>query len=164
MAREVERKFLVADDGWRGVAGSGRRLRQVYLTEGGAASVRVRTMDNATAFLTVKSAVPALCRAEYEYSVPVADAEEMFALRAGSIVEKTRFPVPHAGHRWDVDVYAGENEGLVVAEVELRGEEEPVDLPPWIGREITGDARYYAAALARSPFRAWGDSAPREAR
>lgn len=163
MAREVERKFLVADDGWKGAAAGGCRLRQAYLAEGGAASVRIRTKNGTEAFLTVKSAVPALSRAEYEYPVPVSDAEEMFRLRTGSIVEKTRFPVSHAGREWEVDVYSGENEGLVVAEVELPDEAAALDLPLWVGDEVTGDARYYAAALARSPYLTWGDPARRDA-
>ena len=164
MAREVERKFLVADDSWRGTAGAGTTLRQAYLTQGQLASVRIRTVDASTAFLTVKSAEPGLSRTEYEYAIPVADAEAMFRLRTGSILEKVRFPVPHAGRKWEVDVYLADNEGLIVAEIELPSEADAVELPAWVGGEVTGDARYYAAALAHSPFRSWPAAELRAAR
>lgn len=160
MPTEIERKYLVISEAWRSAAGRGRGIRQAYLAETDRAAIRVRVLDDGRASLTIKSARPGLSRAEYEYPLPSSDARELIELKQGSVVEKTRFPVPHAGHAWEVDVYSGENEGLVVAEIELDNEEEAFDRPPWLGREVTGEARYYAARLAQNPFRSWSGSAP----
>jgi adenylate cyclase len=153
MASEIERKFLVADERWRGAAlGSGLLLRQGYLRGGGGPDhplARVR-LAGAEAFLTVKG--PGLMiRAEFEYPIPPADAEAMLAtLCAPPVIEKTRWRVPYAGLVWEVDAFAGHLEGLVLAEVELATSTEPVLLPPWVGREVTQDARYLNSALARA--------------
>jgi adenylate cyclase len=161
---EIERKFLVSNDAWRVAADHGRRLRQAYIAETDHAVIRVRTEDDARGVLTIKSAGSGLSRAEYEYSLPLRDARELFQLRQGSVVEKMRFTVPHAGRVWEVDVYSGDNEGLVIAEVELESEADLVEQPDWAGHEVTGDPRYYAARLARSPFRHWpGPSADKGA-
>lgn len=160
MPTEIERKFLVASDAWRAAADRGRRLRQAYIAETQRAAVRVRTEDDANGVLTIKSANSGLSRAEFEYALPAAEARELFQLRQGSIVEKVRFTVPFADRLWEVDVYSGENEGLVLAEIELRSETDAIERPTWLGREVTGDARYYAARLARSPFRDWSGPAP----
>ncbi len=155
MPREIERKFLVADEAWRAEADRGRPLRQAYLAETDRAVVRVRTDDAQRGVLTIKSANAGLSRAEYEYPIPISDAGGLMDLCQGSVLEKVRFRVPHRGATWEVDEYFGDNEGLVIAEIELRSEDEVVNIPPWVGREVTGDKRYYAASLARSPFRAW---------
>ena len=154
MGREIERKFLVIGDGWREGA-VGRLYRQGYLSADPLRTVRVRS-DGRSGFLTVKGPNRGAARDEYEYEIPLADAEEMLdRLRTGPLVEKTRYLVPHAGLVWEVDVFEGENRGLVVAEVELEGEDQPVQLPSWIGREVTGDERYYNVNLANNPFRSW---------
>ena len=158
MPREIERKFLVADDGWRGEADRGRRFRQAYLAETERAAIRVRIEDGMCAVLTIKSAEPGLSRAEFEYSVPVDDAEALTELRQGNVLDKTRYRTPYGGRVWEVDVYAGENEGLIVAEVEIDSESDRIDLPAWLGDEVTDSSRYYAAKLARHPFRAWTDA------
>jgi adenylate cyclase len=155
MAQEIERKFLVADDGWRAAADGGRRLRQAYLAETDRAVVRVRIEDGARGVLTIKSAEPGLSRQEFEYPLPLDDAETLMALSQGSVLDKTRFHVPHAGRRWEVDVYGGDNRGLIIAEVELESEAAAVQLPPWAGKEVTGERRYYASRLAQNPFRSW---------
>ncbi len=155
MPKEIERKFLVASQAWRDLADGGTPLRQAYLAETEAAVVRVRIETSGRGFLTIKSAVAGMSRDEFEYTVPVADAEALIGLRRGSLVEKVRFRVAHGGRTWEVDVYSGENEGLVLAEIELGSEADTVDLPPWAGREVTGDRRYYASTLARSPFCSW---------
>ena len=155
MPHEIERKFLVANDGWRGGADRDKRLRQAYLAQTDRASIRVRIGDDTTAVLTIKSAVPGLSRLEFEYPVPAADAEVLTTLRQGIELAKTRYHVPFAGRTWEVDVYSGENEGLVIAEIELENEAARLELPPWVGREVTGEARYYAARLADHPFRSW---------
>ena len=163
MPREIERKFLVAGDGWRREADGGRRLRQAYLAETDRAAIRVRIEDGARAVLTVKSAEPGPSRAEFEYSVPLADAEALTELRQGSVLDKTRYRTVYGGRVWEIDVYAGENAGLTIAEVELDSESAKVGLPAWLGDEVTDSSRYYAAKLARRPFRDWTD-AERQAR
>jgi len=155
VAQEIERKFLVANDGWRAGADEGRLFRQAYLAETDRAAVRVRIADGKSAVITIKSARPGLSRSEFEYAVPVADAEALTELRQGSVLQKTRFRSPHAGHTWEVDVYAGENAGLVIAEVEIESETAKIDLPPWLGREVTGERRFYAAQLSQQPFLSW---------
>ena len=162
MGVEIERKFLVAGDDWRGDADAGRRLTQAYLCDTGRAVVRLRIAENSEAFLTIKSAEAGLSRAEFEYAIPPADAEQMIGLRAGGLVAKTRYQVPHGGRVWEVDVYSGENAGLVVAEIEMEREDAPLHLPPWLGREVTGEARYYASQLARRPFASWSPPAQAE--
>ncbi|SFF79376.1 CYTH domain-containing protein [Novosphingobium sp. CF614] len=151
---EIERKFLVEGDAWRGAATGSRRIRQAYLSNGTAASVRVRLIDGREAKLTVKSrrgagGGAALSRSEFEYTVPFADGLAMLGLRTGRIIDKTRYLVPAAnGRTWEVDVFAGEHQGLVLAEIELDSADEQVALPGWIGREVTHDPRYRNEALA----------------
>lgn len=149
MAVEIERKFLVEGDGWRvGVTGQ-RRIRQAYLSKEGGANVRIRLIDEREARLTIKSAGGALSRAEFEYPIPVGDALAMIELRTGTILDKTRHLVPAGnGRTWEVDVFTGAHEGLVLAEIELGAADEAVELPDWIGREVTEDPRYSNAALA----------------
>jgi adenylate cyclase len=155
VAQEIERKFLVANDGWRAGADQGRRLRQAYLAVTERAAIRVRIEDDIDAVLTVKSANPGLTRVEFEYPLPLRDAETLATLREGAVLQKTRFVVPHGGRDWEVDVYAGDNHGLVIAEIETETETADVELPPWVGEEVTGEARYYAARLAMQPYRSW---------
>jgi len=155
VAKEIERKFLVTGDAWRDGA-AGTRYRQGYLGAGGSCTVRVRVAGE-RAFLTVKGPSAGGVRDEYEYPIPVADAEEMLErLAGGGRVEKVRYRVAHAGRTWEVDEFLGENAGLVVAEVELDRPDAPVEPPPWVGAEVTGDGRYANAALAVRPYRGWG--------
>ena len=158
MPQEIERKFLVANDGWRAGADSGRSFRQAYLAETDRAAVRVRISDGNAAVITIKSARAGLSRSEFEYGIPVPDAEVLTELRQGSVLQKTRFLSPHAGRTWEVDVYAGDNAGLVIAEIEMESETADVELPDWLGREVTGERRFYAAQLAQHPFRSWVDA------
>ncbi len=155
MPHEIERKFLVANDGWREGADQGRRLRQAYLAATERVAVRVRIEDGVEAVLTIKSANPGLSRIEFEYKLPLGDAELLATLHDGIVLEKTRFQTRYAGHDWEIDIYAGDNEGLVIAEVEMESETTEVELPAWVGREVTDEPRYYAARLAKQPFRSW---------
>lgn len=150
MAKEIERKFLVASEGWREYADKGTQLRQAYVVTMDDRSVRVRIHGNKWARLTIKIGKSALVRNEYEYDVSMDDAKEMLTQAVGVVIEKRRFRVPHKGFTWEVDVYEGALKGLVVAEVEMKRETDLPALPEWLGREITGDRRYSNQSLATS--------------
>lgn len=158
MAQEIERKFLVAGDAWRGQVVRSTRYRQAYLGPCETASVRVRIAGDA-ATLNIKSADLGVRRLEFEYEIPLTDARELLGLATGHVVEKTRHIVACGDHRWEVDEFAGDNEGLIVAEIELSHEDEDFGRPPWLGREVSDEARYYNVALAERPFAEWS---PRE--
>ena len=157
MAKEIERKFLVTGDGWRPGA-RGVPYRQGYLSAGADAGCTVRArVAGERAWLTIKGRAVGGARDEYEYPIPVADAEEMLErLCVGGRIEKIRHRVPFAGHIWEVDEFVGENAPLVVAEVELDRIDAEVSLPSWVGLEVTYDPRYTNAALARLPYSRWG--------
>lgn len=158
MGMEIERKYLVIRDSWTDCASSGERLVQGYLCADGPASVRVR-IEGEKANINIKAAVTGPVRAEYEYAVPLADAQDMLpGLCIAAPVEKTRHRVRHGGHTWEVDVFEGANAGLVVAEIELKTADEAFDTPDWVGREVTNDRNYYNHALALHPFRDWKTS------
>jgi adenylate cyclase len=153
MGVEIERKFLVTGDAWRG-RGRSSRLRQGYLCATKERSVRVR-LDGRAGFLTVKGAARGAFRAEYEYRIPAREAAELFSLCEKPLIEKTRTRVRFSGLLWEIDEFHGENRGLIVAEVELPHARRRVPLPPWVGAEVTGDPRYLNAALLRNPYRRW---------
>lgn len=154
MGKEIERKFLVKSREWQ-EGNEPLHTCQGYLASGGECTVRIRVQGE-QAFLTIKGRTEGLSRPEYEYPIPVADAEELLqGLCQKPYIEKNRYHVLHAGHTWEVDVFMGENEGLVVAEIELESEEEQVELPPWVGEEVTDDPRYRNSNLVRNPFSRW---------
>ncbi|ARV19846.1 Inorganic triphosphatase [Curvibacter sp. AEP1-3] len=153
MAVEIERKFRVTGDAWRN--DSGVLYRQGYLNRDKVRTVRIRIAGSA-AFLTIKGKSTGATRAEFEYPVPMDDAQALLALCDGPLIEKTRYIVLHAGHRWEVDEFAGDNAGLVVAELELSAEDEAFERPAWLGEEVTHDARYFNSNLATQPFCTWG--------
>lgn len=149
MPVEIERKFLVADDGWRAAVQRGEHIRQGYVARGPAVVVRVRVCG-ADAFLTLKGRAEGAVRAEYEYAVPRAHAEELLAHACeGAVIEKTRHHLLWRGAPWTVDEFEGALAGLVMAEIELTAADQPVALPPWAGREVTDDPAYRNEALAR---------------
>ncbi len=156
MGVEIERKFRVRA-GWR-PDGAGEEIAQGYLSSVPERTVRVR-LRGGRGYLTVKGkngGADAARRAEFEYEIPAADARALLALAEPGVIEKERCLVPVAdGHTWEVDVFHGENEGLVVAEIELGAEDEPFARPDWLADEVTGDARYYNSSLARTPYRLW---------
>jgi len=154
MGREIERKFLVASDSWRDAANAGTLFSQGYLSTDPDRSVRVR-VAGAAAYLTVKGRSEGAGRSEFEYEIPVADARELLALCARPPLEKTRYRVPFGGKTWEVDVFHGVNDGLVVAEIELEDEAEDFAQPNWAGDEVTGEARYYNLRLSEHPYRDW---------
>lgn len=155
MALEIERKFLVRGDGWRRHVVRTRRLRQAYLSKNDRISMRVRIDGDEAATLTIKAARTGIARQEYEYAVPVADAKELLELREGAIISKTRHIVRNGGLNWEIDVFDGDNAGLVIAEIELDRADRIIELPYWIGEEVTDDRRYYNADLAKHPFSSW---------
>lgn len=155
MGLEIERKFLVTGDGWRTDADAGVAIRQGYLATGRSSSVRVRVMGD-RAMLNIKEATAGLTRIEYDYPIPVADAEVMLArLCEEPPLLKVRYRVPFAGRCWEVDVFEGANAGLVLAEVELDAEDERLVCPDWVGEEVSHDLRYYNVCLARAPIATW---------
>ena len=155
MAIEIERKFLVTDERWRAAARPGVRYRQGYLTEAGPGSVRVR-VGGERAHLNIKSATLHMRRLEYEYEIPLRDANEMLdSLCLKPLIEKTRYLVENDGHTWEVDVFEGDNEGLVVAEIELQSADELFSRPAWVGEEVTEDPRYYNVCLVQHPYKSW---------
>ncbi len=154
MGKEIERKFLLKDESWRGLA-QGVRYRQGYVATDGRATLRVR-FAGGKGYLTLKGRVTGITRLEYEYEIPGKDALEILdSLCPRPQIEKVRFKIDFAGHTWEVDEFLGENEGLVMAEIELASPEEKFSLPPWIGQEVTGDVRYYNSQLAVAPFKSW---------
>ena len=155
MATEIERKFLVMGDDW--LSATGVLIWQGYLNRDKHRTVRVRVAAD-QAFLTIKGATQGATRAEFEYPIPVADATALRALCDGPIIEKVRRRIDHAGFTWEVDEFFGDNAGLVVAEIELGSETEAFAKPPWVGQEVTEDARYFNSNLATHPFSAWSES------
>ena len=142
MAIEIERKFLVADQGWRNLATKSQRLRDGLIAHSDGHKVRVRIyQDRAT--LTVKSIPTASVRTEFEYEIPGADAEELLAHHCSlPVLEKIRHYVPYQGFTWEIDVYEGLLGGVIIAEVELAHADIPLPIPGWIGREVTSDPAY----------------------
>ena len=154
MGVEIERKFLLQGDAWRGL-GQAVLLRQGYLSSARERVVRVR-IEGEQAMLTIKGANVGATRGEWEYPIPLADAVELLdGLCEQPLIEKVRHRIEHAGMVWEVDEFLGANAGLVVAEIELASEDQPFEKPDWIGAEVSGDARYYNANLIRHPFSQW---------
>lgn len=148
MGLEIERKFLVKGTDYRKLASSARVIKQGYLSTDPKATVRVRIADT-SAFITVKGLTTGATRGEWEYAIPLADAEEMLQL-CTSVLCKTRYLVPAPPYVWEVDEFGGKLSGLVVAEIELTSEQATFALPAFIGREVTGDPRYYNSSLSKS--------------
>lgn len=155
MAFEIERKFLVRGEDWRTLDGTEARIRQAYLASGERSSTRVRIKNDADATLTIKSNKAELRRLEVEYKISVLDGEALISLRQSGVIEKVRHTIPWHNRCWEVDVFSGDNKGLVIAEIELREENESFERPAWLGIEVTGQAQYYNGSLARHPFRLW---------
>ncbi|VGO12947.1 Inorganic triphosphatase [Pontiella desulfatans] len=154
MGIEIERKFLVKDDSWKEHADDGLVCKQGYLASDRDKTVRIRVMGE-KAFLTIKGATYGLSRSEYEYEIPVIDAEGMLQFCATAPVEKTRYLIEHVGMTWELDVFMGANAGLIMAEIELDSEDQPFELPAWAGEEVSGDVRFYNSHLAQKPFTRW---------
>lgn len=153
MPKEIERKFLVVSDEYKN---SPRKYyKQGYLSVEPDKTVRVRVVGD-KGFLTVKGRNNGISRAEYEYEIPAADANEMLdnLVKAG-VIEKWRYVCVIDGKKWEVDEFLGDNAGLVVAEIELQSEDEPFTKPAWAGDEVSGDERYYNSSLSQNPYKNW---------
>ena len=154
MGTEIERKFLVKNDNFKKKA-KGTKYRQGYLNSTKERVVRVRTIDD-KGFLTVKGITTGATRVEYEYEIPVQDADAMLdELCEKPIIEKNRYKIQNKNLVWEIDEFFGENEGLIVAEVELESEDQPYEKPGWIGAEVTGDPKYFNSNLIQNPYTNW---------
>jgi|SRR6516225_6895699 CYTH domain-containing protein len=154
MGKEIERKYLVKGDSWRAGA-HGKRYRQGYLSTVKERTVRARVAGD-QGFITIKGLTIGDSRPEYEYEIPLSDANEILDhLAEKPIIEKTRYRIPQGDITWEVDEFEGENKGLIVAEVELKDEKQKVDLPDWIGPEVSNDPRYFNANLVKHPYTKW---------
>lgn len=151
MGIEIERKFLVATDAWGAAATSSAAYRQGYLSEHAKATVRIRIIDDLQAILTIKGPPVGLVRPEFEYDVPLDEGRAMLEMARPAVVEKRRYLVPHGGMTWEVDVFEGGHEGLVLAEIELPSADAEFERPDWLGAEVSHDHRYANASLARNP-------------
>ncbi len=152
MAIEIERKFLVVGDTWR--TAPAVYFCQGYLNRSKERTVRIRVAGE-LGYLTIKGATSGASRAEFEYEIPIADAKQLLALCDGPLIEKYRRKISYEGMLWEVDEFLGENQGLVVAEIELESESQVFATPDWVGVEVTTDARYYNSNLSLQPFSKW---------
>lgn len=160
MSREIERKFLVKNDAWKALAHQKTHFAQGYLTplKGEVrSSVRVR-IEGDKGNINIKSLEIGLSRDEYEYEIPLAEAQKMLeTLAVGPVIEKYRYLVKHENHTWEIDHFLGENQGLIVAEVEMASEEELIQVPNWAGQEVTNIKRYYNISLSERPYSQWSE-------
>ena len=155
MATEIERKFLVDDEKWSTLPkAAGIHYRQGYIIKDQLKTIRIR-IAGAVGFITIKGKTTGISRAEYEYAIPLADAEEMLDRFCGEVVKKIRYRVNYAGKIWEVDEFMDHNEGLIVAEIELKTESDAFEIPDWIAQEVTGDERYYNSNLSVNPYKTW---------
>lgn len=162
MAREIERKFLVKGEIWKALAHQQTHFAQGYLNNiqqaGAKSSVRIR-VEGSSANINIKSLEIGLSRDEYEYPIDLEDAQKMLAtLSVGPVIEKVRYLVKHQNHIWEIDEFLGDNQGLVVAEVEISSEEEKIDIPDWTSDEVTNLRRYYNVSLSQKPFKNWTEN------
>ena len=153
MAKEIERKFLLKNDNWRRNA-KGTFYKQGYLSTQKERTARVR-VSGQQAYLTIKGPSHGASRLEFEYKIPVNDALEILQLCEKPIIEKTRYIVQYKKLKWEIDEFEGENKGLILAEIELTHEDQKIELPEWIGDEVTGNPDYYNASLIKKPFSKW---------
>lgn len=155
MGKEIERKFLVNPQKWETLDKPGPQFyRQGYFTTNPGKSIRIRYSGNHS-YLTIKSEPAHLSRSEFEYEIPVKDALELLNHFCDAELEKYRYIILHQKQKWEVDVFLNENEGLIMAEIELKTPDEAIDLPAWIEKEVTGDDRYYNSNLVTHPFKTW---------
>lgn len=156
MAKEIERKFLVNTAIWQ-PGGIAKKMKQAYLNVQADKTIRVRTA-NEKAFLTIKGKASGISRDEFEYEIPYSDALELFDLCEGNPVEKTRWVNEIQGKIWEIDVFEGENDGLVLAEIELNDENEAFNKPNWLLEEVSTNTSYYNFYLSKHPYKSWSNN------
>jgi len=156
MAIEIERKFLVNQEAWAQLAdkGEGKYYAQAYIHADPNKSIRIRISEG-TAILAIKGSLTNLSRLEFEYEIPLDEAEMIMKSLCGAAVVKRRYIIHHTSMTWEVDVFEGENEGLIIAEIELEAEDQFLNLPPWVQEEVTDDPRYLNANLSKKPYATW---------
>lgn len=155
MPQEIERKFLVNKKEWEITPKpQGNIIKQCYMLNQVEKTIRVRIKNN-TAYLTIKGKTKGVTRSEFEYEIPLQDAQQLFEMYGDISIEKTRYEIALGKHIWEVDVFEGKNKGLIVAEIELETEDEPFEKPSWIGQEVSHDTRYYNANLIEHPYKSW---------
>jgi adenylate cyclase len=156
MAQEIERKFLVTSEAYKGVAFRDTRISQGYLSSDPDRTVRIRIKgENGTITIKGKANESGISRFEWEKEIPVSEANELLKICEPGVIDKRRFEVNVGHHTFEVDEFYGENQGLTVAEVELSAEDEKFELPDWLGKEVTGDPRYYNSSLSKKPLSKW---------
>jgi len=154
MPKEIERKFLLKNDNWKSQFTSRMIIKQGYLSTKKERTVRVRIFGK-KGFLTIKGETVGMTRLEFEYEIPVQEANELLQLCEKPLIEKERFIVSRGKLKWEIDIFEGENAGLRIAEVELGDESQDVEIPDWIGEEVTFDHRYFNSNLVKLPFKSW---------
>ncbi len=154
MGLEIERKFLLKNDNWKIEGLESVFMQQGYLNSYKERTVRVRIAGD-LGFLTIKGKTIGLTRKEFEYSIPLIDAQSLMQMCEQPTIEKTRFIKKDRGNVWEIDVFYGENEGLVLAEIELENENQTIDLPTWVGKEVSSDPKYFNASLIANPYKNW---------
>jgi len=155
MGVEIERKFLVDPEKWQELTKpEGTVFRQGYMLRDALKTIRIRVTDS-KGFITIKGQTTGISHSEHEYEIPVKDGNELLAAFCDAVVSKIRYCISFAGKLWEVDVFSGDNEGLIVAEIELDDELEAFDQPDWVAAEVTGDERYYNSNLSVNPYKSW---------
>lgn len=154
MGVEIERKFLLKNDDWKKLATKGQKIKQGYLNLAVERTVRVRIINN-QGFLTIKGESVNTTRLEFEYEIPIKEAEEILKLSDKTVIDKTRYKVLACGKVWEIDIFEGDNKGLKIAEIELTDENEVFDIPDWIGEEVSTESKYYNSNLITKPFKNW---------
>jgi len=154
MPKEIERKFLLKNDNWKTQFTSRKIIKQGYLSTQKERTVRVRILGE-KGFLTIKGKTVGMTRLEFEYEIPVQEANELLQLCEKPLIEKERFIVSMGKLKWEIDIFEGDNEGLKLAEVELENENQEMEIPEWVGEEVTFDSRYFNSNLVKLPFKDW---------
>ncbi len=159
MGIEIERKFLVLNNDWKSFCDASKVMKQGYLSRGSERSIRVRISGDDQAFINIKSSRDGISRLEFEYAIPVADAEVLLnEVSLKPFIDKTRYYIKQGKHTWEIDVFRGDNAGLVVAEIELESVDEVFDKPDWLGVEVSDDSRYYNMNLIALPYNQWPEN------
>jgi adenylate cyclase len=155
MGVEIERKFLVDHAKWNNLdKPEGSIFRQGYMLRDADKTIRIRVTGN-KGFITIKGKTTGISHSEHEYEIPVIDGDELLSAFCEAVISKTRYCITYAGKVWEVDVFTGDNDGLIVAEIELDDEQETFETPDWLAAEVTGDERYYNSNLSVHPYKNW---------